>query len=218
MWARAFVLPRAVPVAMLFCALASEGGAQPVLPGLRIVPLAEGPGDDCHPYFSREEADRLYRVWDSQIDSGNTEVFLRQRSRGVSGWGESIRLSKNPCLDQFPAVAIFRDDPIVVWETQGEHSFELVFCRHDSVGWSLPQSIRRDEIDDRHPTHWRYPPCLNGKPWLVLAWERAGQLYWGEYGGEDWRIVGPVAPQSGVQRNAFLLADFLSRGEVLFIA
>lgn len=180
-------------------------------------PFAQNPGNDRHPHFSiRPEyygsaGNQLWLAYDSEVDSGNTEVFLGVRYWDDNFWGEPIRLTFDPHLDQYPVVGIYNDEnPLVVWETNRRGNFDLMFAIFDSSGWSESAFITKDLGDDCRPELFsiitgRYP--LPPTPYTVLVWERDAQLFCSRYAERVWQSPEPISPDTSVQTNHFIFGD-----------
>jgi len=149
-----------------------------------------------HPRFSggafsvwEEAGEQLWLVYDSKLDSGNTEIFARVRHRDESLWRESIRLTNNTSLDEFPVVNLFNNKPMVIWQTNSRGNFDLIFSIFDGHSWSAPEFITNSTTNDIHPELFVLPIHSYPQPdtvLMILIWERDKQLYWSQYSHTNW--------------------------------
>ncbi len=172
--------------------------------------------DNRHPRFSggvfgvwEEVGEHLWLVYDSKLDSGNTEIFTRVCYRGQTFWREPTRLTDNVFRDEYPVVKHVNDNPMVVWQTNRQGNFDLMFSIFDGNTWSTPDFITNNKSDDIHPELFvlqihKYPQP--DTTIVILMWERDQKLYWNHYSETGWKLPRPVTNDSTEQANPSFFA------------
>ncbi|MDZ7393439.1 MAG: hypothetical protein ONB25_11150 [candidate division KSB1 bacterium] len=154
-------------------------------------PLAQSPRDDRHPYFGRGGAKVLWLVYDTEVEPGNTEVFLRRLRSQDSVWSEPVRLTSDPGADQNPAVELVGDSALVVWESNRRGNWDLMYSTFGSAGWSSPDFVTNDEANEREPA-LASPPMWVSERWgvrVLLVFCKEGVLHAATFGGDRWQFL-----------------------------
>ena len=173
--------------------------------------------DNQHPRFSGGESndgvhwggEQVWLVYDSKLDSGNTEIYTRVRFRDETFWREPIRLTDNVFRDEYPVVKHVNDNPMVVWQTNRQGNFDLMFSIFNGNSWKEPDFITNNNSDDIHPEllvlHIHKYPQPDTVV-VILMWERDQKLCWSQYSEAGWNLSRPVTNDSTEQANPSLFA------------
>ena len=172
--------------------------------------------DNRHPRFSGGESDdgmqwaneQVWLVYDSKLDSSNTEIYTQVRHRDETLWREPIQLTNNTSLDEYPVVKHINDKTMVVWQSNRRGIFDLMFSIYDGNNWSIPEFITEKESNNLHPELFVLPVYAYPQPdtvFVILIWERDKQLYWSQYSDEGWNEAEPVTTDFSEQANPTLI-------------
>ncbi|MBC8182152.1 hypothetical protein H8E88_13645 [candidate division KSB1 bacterium] len=170
--------------------------------------------DNRHPRFSGgiysvwgDAGEQLWLVYDSKLDSGNTEIFTSVRFRDENFWRDPLRLTDNVFRDEYPVVKHVNENTIVVWQTNRRDNFDLMFSVFDGNNWKEPEFITDSKSDDIHPellVHQIYEYPQTDTVVVILVWERDQKLYWNQYSEAGWNLPKAVTNDSTNQTNPFL--------------
>jgi hypothetical protein len=136
---------------------------------------------------------------DAELSPTNTEIFVQGRTWQDEKWSEPFQLTNNLHLDQFPAVAILKNNVLVVWQTNQNSHFDLAYAIRDSNGWS-PATLLTDDIEmDQKPVlqtiNWHYSSMLYWD-YVMLVWQRQGKLCWRLFDLNGWHPMQFLTPDS----------------------
>jgi hypothetical protein len=73
---------------------------------------------------------------------GNREIYYKRSNNGGASWSPDVRLTNNPAISHFPAIAAWGSGIHVVWEEYRDGNGEIYYSRSTDGGATWAANTR----------------------------------------------------------------------------
>ena len=172
--------------AILLAVLAADVSAQSWTGPVRIT---SGSENNIHPavtdgngWLSSAEKEMLAFSRDGK------DIGILQSTLLGASWPDSILwITTDSADNDYPSLIRPRthfpwEETMLVWQGKRNNNLEILFSKRDQNGWSSPQAVTANSVDDEYPQ----VACLDTTYYAV--WEQQGKVLFSQYAQNTWTV------------------------------